>query len=293
MRNVYFVTLTALILISSCKSKEPDAFAFGNFESEEIIVSAESSGKLMEFNVSEGLNMEAGDYCGYIDTTQLYLKKLQLVSGIRSVSARLLQLDKQVRVNEVSMNNLEREKNCVVSLLGGGAATTKQLDDISGQIDVLKVQTEALTAQKSVIRAESESLEIQILQVNDLIAKSIIKSPARGIVLEKYLYAGELAVAGKPLFKTADLSELLLRVFVSGNQLEQIKIGSEVDVFIDGEDGSLRKYRGTLVWISGKSEFTPKIIQTRDERVNLVYAVKIRVVNDGSLKIGMPAEIRL
>ncbi len=293
MNNVYFVSFAALIILSSCKNTEPDAFAFGNFESEEIIVSAESSGKLMEFSVSEGLKLEVGDYCGYIDTTQLYLKKLQLTSGIRSVSARLLQLDKQLMVNEVSMNNLLREKNRVVSLLGGGAATTKQLDDLNGQIDVLRAQTDASKAQKSVLHAERESLEIQILQLNDLIAKSIIHSPSQGIVLEKYLYTGELAVAGKPLFKIADLSELMLRVFVSGNQLEQIKIGSEVDVFIDGQDDSLRKFRGTLVWISGKSEFTPKIIQTRDERVNLVYAVKIRVVNDGSLKIGMPAEMRL
>jgi HlyD family secretion protein len=142
-------------------------------------------------------------------------------------------------------------------------------------------------------QTERESLEIQILQVNDLIAKSLIKSPVSGTVLEKYLYAGELAVSGKPVFKIADLSELILRVFVSGKQLELLKIGATVDVFIDVNSGELKKYTGTISWISGKSEFTPKIIQTRDERVNLVYAVKIRVPNDGSLKIGMPGEIRL
>jgi len=191
------------------------------------------------------------------------------------------------------MKNLLREKNRVNSLFGGGAATAKQLDDITGQEDLLEAQTNALDAQKSAIRTEKESLEIQILQANDLIAKSIIKSPVQGTVLEKYLNAGELAVTGKPLFKLADMTELSLRVFVAGNQLEQLKLGSEVNVFIDSEDKEMKRFTGTISWISGKSEFTPKIIQTRDERVNLVYAVKIRVPNDGSLKIGMPAEIGL
>jgi HlyD family secretion protein len=191
------------------------------------------------------------------------------------------------------MNNLVREKNRIIFLLGGGAATTRQLDDINGQIDLLKAQTNALITQKSTIQTENESLEIQILQVNDLINKSLIKSPTSGTVLEKYVYAGELAVSGKPLFKVADLSELILRVFVSGKQLELIKLGAEVEVLTDSKAGELNKYSGTVSWVSAKSEFTPKIIQTRDERVNLVYAVKIRVPNNGSLKIGMPGEIKL
>jgi HlyD family secretion protein len=293
MNRLFILTAIIIVCASSCRNDEKVAFAYGNFESEEIIVSAEASGKLMEFTAKEGEILKSGEYCGLIDSTQQYLKKLQLLAGIASVNARMYQLDQQLLVNEVNMKNLLREKSRINSLLGGGAATAKQLDDITGQEDLLKSQTNALLAQKSAIRTEKESFEIQILQVNDLISKSIIKSPIQGTVLEKYLNAGELAVAGKPLFKLADMSELILRVFVAGNQLEQLKLGSEVNVFIDSEAEAMKKYIGTVSWISGKSEFTPKIIQTRDERVNLVYAVKIRVPNDGSLKIGMPAEIGL
>jgi HlyD family secretion protein len=293
MNRTLLLSACALLLASSCKNSKPEAFAYGNFESEEIIVSAESSGKLMEFPLSEGMNLKAGDYLGFVDTTQQYLKKMQLKSGINSVNARMVQLDQQLIVSEVSMKNLVREKNRVISLLGGGAATSRQLDDVNGQVDLLLAQTNALASQKAVIRTEKESLDIQIMQVNDLIVKSLIKSPVTGTVLEKYLYEGELAVTGKSLFKIADMSILNLRVFVSGQQLEKLKLGSEVDVFIDTHTGELKKYRGIVSWVSGKSEFTPKIIQTRDERVNLVYAVKIKVPNDGSLKIGMPAEIRL
>jgi HlyD family secretion protein len=292
-KSILLVLITLIFLSFSCKNKETKAFAYGNFESEEIIVSAEASGKLNEFNLIEGMNLKPSDYIGYIDTTQYYLKKLQLLTGINSVNARLAQIDKQLVVNEVSMKNLVREKNRIDSLLEGGAATTRQLDDIIGQIDLLNAQTDAIVSQKLTIRTEIESLNIQIMQVNDFIAKSLIKSPTSGIVLEKYLYEGELAITGKPLFKMADVTYLILRVFVSGSQIEQIKIGSEVSVYIDTKNNDLKEYKGIVSWISDKSEFTPKIIQTRDERVNLVYAVKIRVTNDGSLKIGMPGEIRL
>ena len=293
MNKIILISAVVLLMASSCKNKEQEAFAYGNFESEEVIVSAESSGKIIEFTLNEGMKLRKDDYLGFIDTTQYYLKKLQLSSGINSVIARLIQLDQQLVVNNVSMNNLVREKNRIISLLGGGAASTKQLDDINGQIDLLHAQTNAQISQKAMIRTEKESLSIQILQVNDLINKSLIKSPVSGTVLEKYLFEGELAISGKPLFKMADMSELILRVFVSGQQLEMLKIGSEVNVFIDSKANELKKYRGTIFWVSAKSEFTPKIIQTRDERINLVYAVKIRVPNDGSLKIGMPGEIRL
>jgi HlyD family secretion protein len=293
MNKLAFISALALVFATSCNNKEPDAFAYGNFESEEIIVSAESTGKLMEFSITEGEILNTGDYCGFIDSTQQYLKKLQLQAGISSVNARLNQIDQQLLVNKVNMNNLDREKNRIALLLEGGAATAKQGDDINGQIDLLSAQNNVLVSQKNSIRTERESLEIQIIQVNDLISKSLIKSPVKGTVLEKYLYTGELAVTGKPLFKLADMSELILRVFISGNQLQQIKLGSEINVFVDGNNGDLKKYTGTISWISGKSEFTPKIIQTRDERINLVYAVKIRVPNDGGLKIGMPGEIQL
>ena len=221
MNKLAFLSTVFICIAGSCKNDTPEAFAYGNFESEEIIISAESSGKLTEFLIDEGMTIKNGEYCGAIDTSQLYLKKLQLLTGLKTIKARSLQLDKNLRVNEVSMDNLQREKNRISELFGGGAATSKQLDDINGQIEMLKAQTEALASQKTTIFAERESLDIQILQINDLIHKSLIYSPVSGTVLEKYLYAGELAVAGKPLFKMADLSELILRVFVSGNQMEK------------------------------------------------------------------------
>ena len=293
MKELLLVSAIIVVFASSCNNNAPEAFAFGNFESEEIIISAESSGRLMEFKITEGQILKPGDFCGYIDSTQQYLKKMQLQAGIGSVNARITQLEKQLIVNEVNNTNLLREINRVKSLLEGGAATSKQLDDLNGQVELLNAQTNALRAQKSALWSEMESLEIQIKQVDDLISKSIVRSPIEGTVLEKYLYSGELAVTGKPLYKIADMSELILRVFVAGNQLEPLKIGSEVEVFIDSNGDNLKKLSGTITWISGKSEFTPKIIQTRDERVNLVYAVKVRVANDGSLKIGMPGEIGL
>jgi HlyD family secretion protein len=293
MKRNLLLAAGVVLMISACRNKETGAFAYGNFESEEIIISAESTGRLMDFSLVEGMEIKKGDYIGFIDTTQYFLKKLQLLAGINSVSARLVQMDQQLMVNDVSMNNLVRERNRITSLFEGGAATSRQLDDINGQVDLLKAQTNSVISQKATIRTEKESLDIQIMQVNDLISKSIIKSPVTGTVLEKYLFAGELALTGKPLFKIADLSDVVLRVFISGNQLESIKLGEELDVYIDSKAGELKKYVGTITWISAKSEFTPKIIQTREERVNLVYAVKIRVKNDGGLKIGMPGEIPL
>lgn len=293
MKQNLLITALVFFLFSSCKDKDNEGFAYGNFESEEIIVSAEASGRVIEFSLLEGENIKTGQVIGYIDTTQNHLKKLQLLSGIHSVNARLIQSDQQIFANEVNMKNLVREKNRIGSLLEGGAATARQFDDINGQIDLLNAQTKIIYAQKASIQTEKESLLIQIAQVNDLIMKSLIKSPLSGNVLEKFIYEGELAVVGKPLFKVADFSQLILRVFVSGNQLEKIKIGAPVDVFIDSQNNDLKKYSGTILWVSDKSEFTPKIIQTQEERINLVYAVKIIVPNDGSLKIGMPGEIRL
>jgi HlyD family secretion protein len=292
MNKVVLISAFSVLMIASCKQKDPEAFAFGNFESDEIVVSAESTGKLFDFKVDEGMKVDSGQYCGYVDTTQQYLKKLQLRNGINTVKTKYIQLEKQLAVNYVSMKNIKREQARLDSMFMGGAATSKQIDDLSGQADLLEAQISALNSQKATLDAEKESLEIQISQVNDLISKSVIYSPVKGTVLEKYLFRGELATTGKPLFKIADLSELVLRVYISGNQLEAIKLGSEVRVFADSANNALREFRGVVAWISSKSEFTPKIIQTRDERVNLVYAVKVRVPNDGSLKIGMPGEIR-
>ena len=293
MKNIYALLLVALLAISSCKNDDKNTFAFGNFETEEIIVSAEVSGTLKEFNIIEGMNISSGNVVGYIDTTQLYLKKQQLEKGIKTILSRIDQVNEQLNVNEVNLKNLTREKNRIEALLRDGAATVKQLDDLNGQLDMLNAQTKVLQAQKVTTRTEIESLEIQIAQLSDQLSKSYIKCPIDGVVLEKYLFEGELAVPGKSLLKIADLKELILRVFVSGDQLVDIKIGNKVDVMVDSGNGLMKKYPGTVTWVSSTAEFTPKIIQTKKERVNLVYAVKVSVPNDGGLKIGMPAEIQL
>jgi HlyD family secretion protein len=293
MKNISLVLLVTILGISSCRNDNKKSFAFGNFESEEIIVSAEVSGTLKEFNVTEGMNLSAGKVVGYIDTTQLYLKKVQLEKGIKTVLSRVEQVNEQLNVNEVSLKNLIREKNRVETLLKDGAATVKQLDDFNGQLDLLNAQTNVFQSQKASIKTEIGSLQVQIDQVGDQLSKSYIKSPINGVVLEKYLFAGELAVPGKSLLKIANLNDLILRVFVSGDQLILVKIGNKVDVMVDAENGNVKKYSGIVTWVSSTAEFTPKIIQTKKERVNLVYAVKISVPNDGGLKIGMPAEIQV
>jgi HlyD family secretion protein len=293
MKSIFLFMVVVIIAISSCRNEDNKSFAFGNFETEEIIVSAEVSGTLKEFNVIEGMSLSAGEIVGYIDTMQFYLKKVQLEKGIKTVLSRIEQVNEQLNVNEVNLKNLVREKNRVEALLKDGAATVKQLDDINGQLDLLKAQTNVLQSQRASIRTEIESIQVQIAQISDQLSKSYIKCPINGIVLEKYLFRGELAVPGKSLLKIANLNDLILRVFVSGDQLVLVKIGNKVDVMVDTEKGEMKKYPGMVTWVSSTAEFTPKIIQTRKERVNLVYAVKVNVPNDGGLKIGMPAEIQI
>ncbi len=291
--KIVITVLTIIMILSACQNDNKKSFAYGNFESEEIIVSAEVTGTLKEFNIKEGMTLTQGDRLGYIDTAQIYLKKLQLKTGINSVLSKVNQVNEQLKVNEVSLKTLLREKNRIESLLKDGAATSKQLDDMDAQIELLNAQSDVLRAQKLSVKSEIESLDVQIAQVNDQLVKSSIRSPINGVILEKYLYEGELAVVGKALFKITNLNELILRVFVSGEQLEAVRIGNKVNVLVDILDGNQKLYQGTISWISSTAEFTPKIIQTRKERINLVYAVKIIVPNDGGLKIGMPAEIQI
>ncbi len=293
MKNILKLLVLSVLSISSCNNDDKKSFAFGNFETEEIIVSSEASGILKEFKVTEGLSLTAGETVGYIDTTQLYLKKVQFEKGIKTIFSRIDQVNEQINVNDVNIKNLTREINRVDALLKDGAATLKQLDDLKGQFDLLNAQGNVLLAQKASIRTEIESLQVQIAQVSDQLSKSYVKCPINGVVLEKFLYGGELAVPGKSLFKIANMKELILRVFVSGDQLILVKIGNKVDVMVDSENGEMKNYPGKVTWVSANAEFTPKIIQTKKERVNLVYAVKVSVPNDGGLKIGMPAEIQV
>lgn len=281
------LTFTAL----SCGRDSEMHDASGTFEATEIIVSSEVGGKILELNISEGDTVEGGAVVGQIDTIQLYLKKRQLLATVRALEARRPELRKQIAAIEEQIAVQTREKERIERLLKADAATGKQLDDINSSISILKKQLEAqrssLTNTSGGITEDAAALMIQTEQLNDQLQRSRITSPIKGTILAKYAEAGEVTAPGKPLFKVADMNDIQLKAYITSDLLTKIKPGESVKVFSDfGEDES-REYEGKVIWISDKAEFTPKTIQTRSERANLVYAVKIAVKNDGYLKIGM------
>lgn len=290
MKYLKIFSLTVLSLLLACNTQEDRADAYGNFEAIEIMVSAESQGRILSFESLEGAALKNGLVVAVIDTVQLHLKKLQLQSGEATLRARISTLDAQVQTNQVQLSNLEREKKRIDKLLEGGAATSKQQDDMNGQIELLKAQMLALESQKSSVYAERRTLEVQIRQVEDQIYRSMVRNPRDGILLSKYKEEGEIAVPGQALYKLANMDELILRAYISGNQLSEIETGKSVSIRFD-VPGGMEETSGVVSWISPSAEFTPKIIQTKEERVNLVYAIKVAVPNNGKLKIGMPGEV--
>lgn len=305
----YLIILAAGM--AACNGKENPYDASGTFEAVETIVSAEATGRIMALNVEEGQLLKAGQTVGYIDSLQLSLRKKQLEAQIRATGSRLPDIaaqtnvyKQQIAVSQVRLDNLLHEQKRIQNLLKADAATPKQLDDINAQIEELQkqldvirkqdaAQASVLKTQTSGLRADALPLYVQIEQINDQISKSRIVNEIGGTVLTKYAETNEMAAAGKPLYKIADLSTVILRAYVTGDQLTGIKLNQQVKVLVDSADGKYRELPGTIEWISNKAEFTPKTIQTKDERANLVYAVKIRVKNDGYLKIGMYGEVAL
>jgi HlyD family secretion protein len=278
-------------LFVACKNNEK-ADGYGNFEATEITVSAENSGKLMQFNVEEGQILKKEAYVGFIDTIPLSLKRDQLLASKAIVYSKSGSVLSQKNVLNAQLKTATINKNRIENLIRENAGTQKQLDDINGEINVIQKQIKSVESQNSPVIDELESLDVQLKQVEDLLQKSNIVNPVNGTVLTKYAEVNELTSFGKPLYKIADLSTMELRVYVSETQLSNIKIGQEVTVKIDAGD-AMKNFKGNIIWISNEAEFTPKIIQTKEERINLVYAVKLSVKNDGSLKIGMPAEMFL
>lgn len=276
-------------LIVACKNNEK-ADGYGNFEATEITVSAENSGKLMQFNVEEGQMLKKDDYLGFIDTIPLSLKKDQLLASKAIVYSKSGSVLSQKNVLNAQLKSAMVNKNRIENLIRENAGTQKQLDDINGEINVIQKQIKSVESQNSPVINEIESIDVQLKQVEDLLQKSNIVNPVNGTVLTKYAEVNELTSFGRPLYKIADLSTMELRVYVSETQLSNIKVGQEVTIKIDAGD-AMKNFKGTITWVSSEAEFTPKIIQTKEERINLVYAVKVDVVNDGSLKIGMPAEM--
>ncbi|MEI7594295.1 MAG: HlyD family efflux transporter periplasmic adaptor subunit [Bacteroidota bacterium] len=291
MKKIVFILLIVTI-ISSCKDSSTNSDAYGNFEAIETMVSAEATGKLEFFNVEEGNIIDSGAVIGCVDTIQLYLKKEQLKAQIAIVNSKSDNVLSQIDVQKEQINTLLVEKQRFEQLIKDNAAPTKNLDDIKGKISLIESQIKSIETQNKPIIAEAYTIEKQIEQIKDQIKKSIIVNPKKGTVIEKYAEPYEIAVAGKSLYKIADLSEIYLRVFLSEKQLSEIKLGDKVKVLTDTKTDKMKEVEGIISWISAQAEFTPKIIQTKEERVNLVYAVKVKVKNDGIYRIGMPAEIK-
>ena len=299
MKNLFktktlFISLLALLMFA-CGNGNGKFDATGTFESEEVIVSSETMGKLETFKVEEGDTLTKNEVVGLVDTTQLHLKKLQLEASVKAVLSKRPDIAAQLATIQEQINAATTEKNRVVNLVKSNAATTKQLDDINAHLELLNKQYAAvksnLTITKQGLQNETNPLQIQIEQVQDQIDKSIIKNPINGTVLTRYAKQSEVTAPGKALYKIADLSEMTLRAYVNGDQLGQIKLGQKVKVFVDKGNGEQKEMSGEIYWVSSKAEFTPKTIQTKDERANLVYAIKVRVINDGYLKIGMYGEV--
>jgi len=283
--------LSLIIILGACSNDKTKSDAFGNFETDEVIISAENNGKILMTAFIEGEKVSQGAVMAITDTVNLVLQRSQLIAQKESVIAQKTGLYAQIAVSDQQITNIQKDQVRIKKMLADGAATPKQMDDIDGQIALTEKQKKAYAAQITAIEKSAEAIDAQVAVLNDKITTSVVKAPISGIILEKYAQTGELAAPGKSLYKMANIDNLILRVYIGGPQLTQIKIGNQVKVMIDGNEG-IKEIAGTVEWVSSEAEFTPKIIQTREERVKLVYAAKIRVPNDGSLKLGMPGEIK-
>ncbi len=278
------------VLLTACNNKPDQADAYGNFEATEVIVSAETSGRILKFDVIEGTEIDQGSDIALIDTTLYHLQKAEIKVGMKGVRTRINSINAQNDILEQQIANLNVNIARIENMMKDDAATKKQYDDLTGQVAVLEKQITANNTQKASVAAELSVYESKAATLNEQIVRCCVKSPLKGIVIEKYAEAGEIAAAGKPLVKIADLSVIKLKVYVSGAQLGSIRTGQEVIVRIDKGKKNYSSFKGTISHISVKAEFTPKIIQTKEERVTFVYAVTIDVENDGSMKSGMPGE---
>ena len=288
--------LLFFILLFSCKSKDNNYDASGYFEAVETIVSAQANGQILSLNVNEGQELAAGQQVGQIDSTQIYLTLQQVQSQRGAVLSRKPDIGSQTAVLKEQISTAKRELARVERLAAGNAATQKQMDDARSAVTVLQKQLDAqqtsLSNTSSSINKEGNPLEVQMSLLKDQLRKTHIINPVNGTVLVKYVEQNEMAAMGKPLYKIADLSEIILRAYITNAQLANLKLGQKVTVLVDKGKDKNAEYQGNVEWISSKAEFTPKTIQTKDERSNEVYAIKIRVKNDGFLKIGMYGDLK-
>jgi len=310
MKSWKYTFIGITVLLAACSSKDNLSDASGTFEADEVIISAEVPGKLLSFNLEEGSNLRKDSVVGVIDPVPLQLQKAQVEATIGTLHKKTLDVKPQVKllkdqgeVLEAQLLNALYELARVQNLIKADAATTKQRDDLDLQIYVLKrqiaankqqikVQETATGTQNQTVLSEYQPLKKSVAQIDDQLSRTRIVNPVNGTVLSKYAMAGEVTATGKALYKIADLSVITLRAYITETQLSQIKLNQKVKVLVDAGSKSYKEYEGLITMISDKAEFTPKTIQTKDERANLVYAIKIHVKNDGLLKIGMYGEIK-
>jgi HlyD family secretion protein len=290
-------TLLVLLVLNACKETGMTHDAAGSFEAVETMISAEINGKILQFNIEEGQELNIGQVIGYIDSTQIYVRKLQLQQSKKAILSGRPQTSIQTEALKKELDNAVVDRQRTENLVKGGVATQKQLDDATARVTTLRAK---INAQKSSLETTTLSLneqagtvDAQMTELNDQLQKCVITNPVKGTVLGKYAEQYEMAMAGKPLYKIADLSSIILRVYITGDQLIKVKLDQKIKVFTDDGNGGFKETEGIVTWINDKAEFTPKTIQTKNERANLVYAVKVKVKNDGSYKIGMYGEIGL
>ncbi|VAW28087.1 hypothetical protein MNBD_BACTEROID06-935 [hydrothermal vent metagenome] len=297
MKNTNIITALFLFMISglfvtSCQQDENTSDAFGNFDVEETIISAEAAGKLEQFNISEGSVVKVGALVGTIDSTNLILERTSVEANKLTISAKLTAINAEIKVLKTQLKIIDKEHKRVVKLIKSDAATQKQLDDIEGNMEIIKSKITAANAQRPAVYAQLKVIDANVAKINNQIDKCIIINPVEGIVLTKLVEQHELVGPGRPLYKVANPDKIYLKAYVTGSQVSGLKTGQKVSIIIDNIEGGLETLAGTINWISEEAEFTPKLIQTREERVSLVYAIKIGFDNPGIVKIGMPGEVK-
>lgn len=292
----FIAMASAALMLAACGKSEKEYDATGTFEATETTISAEQNGTLLTFVLNEGDEIEAGSEVGLIDTTQTWLKLQQAQATQAVYQSQKPDIEKQTSATRQQLAKAQAEQQRYKELVADGAAPSKMLDDVTNQVQVLQrqlaAQLSSLSTNTNALSKQMAATEVQIDQLRDQLRKCHITAPLKGIVLEKYAERGEFVAVGKPLFKMADMEEVYIRAYVTSAQLQDIRTGQQVKVFADYGNGQKKEYDGVVSWISSRSEFTPKTILTDDERADLVYALKVRVKNDGYIKIGMYGEVK-
>ncbi len=294
-RNTFIAVLLVLasgLGVASCSNGEPPADAYGNYEVDEVTISSKTRGELLEFDVEEGESLASGQLVGLVDTTELHLQRAELNASMQATQAQRKTVAARLDVAKDQLKKLENDHRRIQSMYNDKAATQKQLDDITSAVGIAQRNLDVLRSQYPAIQAQVEAIDARGELLEQKFRDAMLTNPIDGVVLTKFVQQHENIAPGKPLYTIANLEHLYLKAFVSGDQLSEIKLGQSVNVFTDNSDGTMKPHSGVISWISSKAEFTPKTVQTREERVALVYAIKILVDNDGDIKVGMPGEAR-